>query len=85
MALRELVEQRIGYLITAYMVDDGKNVAGCERALDEAIDALDAERDRYRAALAAVVDPASSWNLADDRQTALMRLAHFVDGVLSDA
>lgn len=47
--------------------------------------AVIAERDRYRAALHSVIDPASSWNLADDRPTALMRLAYFVNGVLDDA
>jgi hypothetical protein len=45
----DAVREAVGHYITALMVD-ASAVAGCERAMDEAFDALAAELERVTAA-----------------------------------
>lgn len=46
-------------------------------------EAAEAERDRLQAALKATTDPASSWNLANNKETLKLRLEHFVHTTLN--
>jgi hypothetical protein len=51
----DAVREAVGHYITALMVD-ASAVAGCERAMDEAFDALAAELERVTAALLTAKD-----------------------------
>jgi hypothetical protein len=65
----DAVREAVGHYITALMVD-ASAVAGCERAMDEAFDALAAELERVTAALWELVAAAEDVDEQEDQAAA---------------